>query len=328
MILVTGGAGYIGSHVVKQLITFDNEVVVIDNLSTGNMGAIDQKAHFIKGDIRSISDLSNLFQSYKFKAVVHLAAKAYVKESVEDPLKYYDNNVIGTINLLNQMRNQHIRNLVFSSSCAVYGTPKTQPITENTPLIPINPYGHSKNMCEQCIRDYANSSSLNYIILRFFNVAGASKEGVLGEAHKPETHLIPSILKQLHESKGKFNIYGDDYPTPDGSCIRDFIDVDDLARAHILAIQSLLLKKNTRHIFNIGNEKGYSVKEVIEVCEKVANKKVNVQTLDRRPNEPPELIASAKRIRSHLGWKPIHNLHDIVESAWKWHIAHPHGFDQ
>jgi UDP-glucose 4-epimerase len=325
MILVTGGAGYIGSHVVKELINRGYEVVVLDNLIEGHKEAVQVKAKFIKGDIRNERDIDSVFSQFPLSAVIHFAAHCYVGESVKNPAAYYENNVQGTLNLLKAMNKHQVRNIVFSSSCAVYGKTNSL-IDENIETKPINPYGWSKLMCEQMIRDFHYAYKLNYVILRYFNVAGADIYGELGEDHDPETHLIPCILEHLAGKKDKIQVYGNDYGTKDGTCIRDYIHVTDLANAHVRALQNMLINNSTQKIYNVGNEKGYSVKEIIQVCENVTNKKAKVEYVKRREGDPPILIASSLKIRNELNWKAKYELEQMIETAWRWFTAYPNGY--
>ncbi|WP_338470713.1 UDP-glucose 4-epimerase GalE [Niallia sp. XMNu-256] len=318
MILVVGGAGYIGSHLVKELVK-DREVVVLDNLSTGHKWAIDEKAIFVQGDLGNESDLEKVFSTYPIKAVMHFAANSLVGESVVDPMKYYENNVSATLTLLKAMKKYGVENFIFSSTAATYGIPEVDIITEETPTHPINPYGRSKLMVEQVLADYAKAYGLHYVVLRYFNAAGAFETAEIGEDHNPETHLIPIILQHLLGQRESIAVFGSDYPTPDGTCIRDYIHVTDLATAHILALEALLSGKKETATYNLGNGLGYSVKEVIETCEKVTGKKANAIMSDRREGDPAQLVASSDKIYRELGWKAQYNLEDIISSAWKWH---------
>lgn len=318
MILVVGGAGYIGSHIVKELVEKE-DVIILDNLSTGHREAVDSRAIFVKGDLGDEEDLKMIFSSYPIDAVMHFAANSLVGESVTDPLKYYQNNVASTLTLLKVMMKKKINNFIFSSTAATYGIPNVKLIDETTPTAPINPYGHSKLMVEQILSDFSKAYGLHYVVLRYFNAAGAYKTGEIGESHHPETHLIPIVLQHLAGKREKISIFGSDYPTPDGTCVRDYIHVTDLANAHILALEALLSEKKSAETYNLGNGLGYSVKEVIETCEKVTGRKANVEMADRRPGDPAMLVASSKKILDELGWKAERNLEDIISSAWKWH---------
>ncbi|EKN70176.1 UDP-glucose 4-epimerase [Neobacillus bataviensis LMG 21833] len=318
MILVVGGAGYIGSHVVKELVETE-DVVVLDNLSTGHRAAVDSRAIFVKGDLGNVDDVLMVFRSYPIKAVMHFAAYSLVGESVVDPLKYYQNNMASTITLLKVMMRFKVKRFIFSSTAATYGIPDVELIDETSATMPINPYGRSKLMVEQVLADLATSDGLNYVILRYFNAAGAHESSSIGESHDPETHLIPIILQQLLGQREKISIYGADYDTPDGTCIRDYIHVTDLANAHILALKALLTGKKGAEIYNLGNGLGFSVKEVIETCEKVTGVKANVEIADRRAGDPARLVASSDKIFSELGWKAERNLEKIIADSWKWH---------
>lgn len=318
MILVVGGAGYIGSHVVKELVETE-EVVVLDNLSTGHREAVDSRAIFVKGDLGNVDDVLMVFRSYPIKAVMHFAAYSLVGESVMDPLKYYQNNVASTITLLKVMMKFKVKKFIFSSTAATYGIPDVKLIDETSATTPINPYGRSKLMVEQILGDLAASDGLKYVVLRYFNAAGAHASARIGESHDPETHLIPIVLQQLLGKREKISVFGADYDTPDGTCIRDYIHVTDLAHAHILALQALVAGKKSTEVYNLGNGLGYSVKEVIETCEKVTGVKANVEIADRRAGDPTRLVASADKIFSELGWKAERNLEKIIADAWKWH---------
>lgn len=318
MILVVGGAGYIGSHLVKELIK-TKEVVVLDNLSTGFRSLVDNKALFVEGDIGNVEVLNRIFTEYKIEAVMHFAANSLVGESVKNPYKYYQNNVSSTLNLLNTMIRYNVTNFIFSSTAATYGIPDVDIIDESTSTNPINPYGKSKLMVEEILEDFSNAYSLNYVILRYFNVAGAHNSGDIGENHNPETHLIPIILRHLLGETESISVFGTDYNTEDGSCIRDYIHVTDLSSAHILALNALLDKKVERSTYNLGNGLGYSVKEVIKTCENVTKRKANVIETERRLGDPARLVASSTKIFDELGWKARYDLESIITSAWKWH---------
>lgn len=318
MILVVGGAGYIGSHLVKELVEKE-EVVVLDNLSTGHREAVDNRAIFVKGDLGDEEDLQMIFTSYPIKAVMHFAANSLVGESVVDPLKYYQNNVASTLTLLKVMLKNGINNFIFSSTAATYGIPHVELIDETCPTAPINPYGRSKLMVEQILGDFSKAYGLHYIVFRYFNAAGAYRTAEIGESHDPETHLVPIILQHLVGKREKVSVFGSDYDTKDGTCIRDYIHVTDLAHAHILGLEALLDEKKYAEVYNLGNGLGYSVKEVIETCEKVTGKKATVEMVDRREGDPAKLVASSQKIFTELGWKAERNLEEIISSAWKWH---------
>jgi UDP-glucose 4-epimerase len=323
MILVVGGAGYIGSHLVKELVEKE-EVVVLDNLSTGHREAVDSRAVFVEGDLGNEEDLDMIFNSYPITAVMHFAAFSLVGESVVDPLKYYQNNVAATLTLLKVMLKNNVKNFIFSSTAATYGIPEVDLIDETCPTRPINPYGHSKLMIEQILADFSKSYGLQYVILRYFNAAGAHESSVIGESHNPETHLIPIVLQQLLGQRENVSVFGSDYDTADGTCIRDYIHVTDLASAHILALEALLTGKKSAEVYNLGNGLGYSVKEVIETCERVTGVEANVVMTERRAGDPAMLVASSQKILSELGWKAERNLERIIADAWKWHQQQPY----
>lgn len=320
MILVVGGAGYIGSHFVKELVN-SHEVIILDNLSTGHRWAVDDKAIFVQGDLGDTSVVQNLFDSYQIEAVLHFAAFSLVGESVQNPLKYYENNVVATFNLLKLMKENNINNFIFSSTAATYGIAGVDMIEEGTPTAPINPYGHSKLMVEQMLQDFSKSYGLNYAILRYFNAAGADESAIIGESHAPETHLIPLVLQHLLGKRESISIYGTDYDTPDGTCIRDYIHVTDIAKAHILLLNQLLKGNQLNSIYNLGNGKGYSVKQVIDMCEKVTGKKPNIKYVDRREGDPAKLIANSQKIYKDFGWQAQEDLNSIIRTAYKWHSS-------
>lgn len=328
MILVTGGAGYIGSHVVRDLVDRGYSVIVLDNLSTGHIEAVDKRAIFIQGEVGDQKVLDRIFQKYSIQAVMHFAASCLVGESVVNPLKYFQNNVAETVRLLQKMIDHHIKNFIFSSTCATYGIPNQATIDEKLPTKPINPYGKSKLMIETMLNSVSDSDDFNYIALRYFNVAGAHKSGEIGEDHEPETHLIPNIIRHLQGKSPSITIFGNDYATPDGTCIRDYIHVNDLSSGHILALDYLLKnqRQKTAEIFNLGNERGVSVLEMINLCEQVAEAKANVKIKPRRKGDPPRLVASSQKIRSVLGWAPTYDIKSTIETAWKWHKKHPNGY--
>lgn len=325
-ILVLGGAGYIGSHTVKALCELGSNVIVIDNLITGYEKAINPNAKFYKGDIRDKEFLNTVFQSEKIDAVIHFAAYSLVGESVENPLKYYDNNLYGTKVLLESMVENNIKKIVFSSTAATYGEPKNIPILETDPTEPTNPYGETKLAMEKMFKWTANAHGLKYVSLRYFNACGADESGLIGESHNPESHLIPIILQVPNKQREHVSIFGTDYPTSDGTCIRDYIHVTDLAQAHILAVK-YLLDGGDSDIFNLGNGIGFSVKDVIETARKVTGHPIPAVESSRRAGDPAMLIASSQKAKDILGWKPQHDsLEEIIESAWRWHKNHPNGF--
>lgn len=317
-ILIVGGAGYIGSHVNKLLNMKGYKTVVFDNLVYGHREFV-KWGEFILGDLANKEQIRLCFKNYNIDAVMHFSAYAYVGESVTNPSKYYNNNVACTLNLLDTMLEFGVNHFIFSSSCATYGLLIELPINENHPQNHINPYGKSKFMVEQILKDYDNAYSLKFVSLRYFNVAGADPDVEIGEWHEPETHLIPLILDVAKGKSENVTIYGNDYDTPDGTCIRDYIHVCYLAEAHILSLH-YLETFNQSEIFNLGNEKGYSVKEVIKTAELVTGKKININIGKRRPGDPPILIADSNKIRNTLGWYPnFTDLSNIIETAWKWH---------
>jgi len=318
-ILVTGGAGYIGSHVCKALADKGYTPVVYDNLVHGHRWAV-KWGPFEQGDISNPRALEAVMTQYEPAAVIHLAAYAYVGESMTHPGKYYRNNVAGSLSLLEVMREQGVDKIIFSSTCAVYGNPEASPIEEDVPLDPINPYGASKVMIEQMLADFQRAHGIDSVALRYFNAAGADPDGKTGEAHDPETHLIPLVLYGAQGVRPQVTVYGDDYGTPDGTCIRDYIHVTDLADAHLRALE-WLKGRNGSHAFNLGNERGFSVREVIESARRVTGRPIHAVTGPRRPGDPPLLVGSAARACHELGWMPAYTqLDDIVETAWKWHL--------
>jgi UDP-glucose 4-epimerase len=320
-ILVVGGAGYIGSICTEMLLDEKHDVAIFDNLSEGHRKAVDQRAEFIEGDLSDRKTLTTTLGRLRPDAVMHFAANALVGESMVNPSKYFRNNVANGINLLDAMIETGVTRLVFSSTCAIFGPPETVPIHEDVPKRPINPYGESKLAFEKILRWYGEIHGLRFVSLRYFNAAGASAR--FGEDHRTETHLIPNVLKVALGEKEHVEIYGTDYETPDGTCIRDYIHILDLARAHILALSS---EKNA--FYNLGTGGGSSVREVIDAARVVTGKKIDVVEKPRRPGDPPRLIASSERIRQELGWVPqFQSLPKIIESAWKWHQTLPRGYE-
>lgn len=327
-ILVLGGAGYIGSHTVYELIDAGRDVVVADNLLTGFRAAVHPKARFYQLDIRARSALDELFTKEKIEGVIHFAASSQVGESMSDPLKYYDNNLHGTMVLLQAMVAHGVDKIVFSSTAATYGEPERVPILETDRTDPTNCYGETKLAMEHMMRWVSRAHGLKYVALRYFNACGAHPSGAIGEAHNPETHLIPLILQVPNGQREKISIFGDDYPTKDGTCIRDYIHVSDLAQAHILALDHLL-QGGESDVFNLGNGVGFTVKEVIDVARAVTGHPIPAETCPRRAGDPAQLIASSKKAVEQLGWKPKYNdLNTIIASAWKWHSAHPRGYEE
>ena len=325
-VLVTGGAGYIGSHTVRELCAQGHAVTVFDNLSKGHVEAVPDGVAFTKGDIRDSELLGAVLRGSGIEAVVHFAADSLVGESMQKPSQYYWNNVTGTLNLLDVMLACEVKKIVFSSTAAVYGEPVGWPIKEEFPTHPTNVYGRTKLVIEGMLADYAQAYGLNYVSLRYFNAAGAAEHGVIGEDHMPETHLIPLILQTALGKRDAISIYGADYPTADGTCIRDYIHVRDLAEAHVLALQHLAVGGESR-VFNLGSETGFSVRQVIDEAKRVTGVDFSVREAARRSGDPAVLVASSARIRSELGWLPKHSdVRSILSSAWEWHKKHPEGY--
>ncbi len=325
-ILVLGGAGYIGSHTVYELIGAGRDVVVADNLVTGFRKAVHPKARFYEFDIRDRKALDALFERENIEGVIHFAASSQVGESMKDPLKYYDNNLWGTNCLLESMVAHNVKKIVFSSTAATYGLPEKTPILETDRTQPINPYGETKLAMEKMMRWTDLACGLKYVALRYFNACGAHPDGVIGEAHDPETHLIPIILQVPNGQREFIGIFGGDYNTKDGTCVRDYIHVTDLAQAHILALDYLLAggESNT---FNLGNGVGFTNKEVVETARRVTGHPIPEKLLDRRPGDPDILVASSEKAKSVLGWSPKYaDLETIISTAWNWHRTHPHGY--
>ena len=324
-VLVTGGAGYIGSHAVRHLLDGGYDVTVLDNLSHGHRPAVDPRAEFTEGATGDAALVDKLFASEKFDAVMHFAADIEVGESVTDPGKYYENNFSNALTLLRAMVRAGVNKIVFSSTAAVYGNPEETPILEHSPRQPINPYGRSKLMTEMAIEDFSRAHGLGYAILRYFNVAGAAPDATLGEDHEPESHLIPRILLSARDGAAPVKIFGTDYPTADGTCVRDYVHVMDLVAAHSLALEKITPGRG--NVFNLGSENGFSVREVIATCEKVLQRKLTVVEEARRAGDPAVLVASSKRIRAELGWERRYpDLETIVQHAWAWHTSHPQGY--
>jgi len=320
-IFVTGGAGYIGSICVEQLLDRGNEVVVFDNLTEGHRNAVDPRAGLVVGDLAQPESIASAIRQHRPEAVMHFAANALVGESMQNPSKYFRNNVSGGIHLLDAMVENGVKRFVFSSTCATFGPPERMPLDETQPQRPINPYGESKLLFEKILRWYDEIHHLRFIALRYFNAAGATVQ--FGEDHRTETHLIPNVLKTALGQRESVEIYGADYETPDGTCIRDYIHIVDLAQAHILA-----LGVEQSAFYNLGTGGGTSVREVIRACERVTGKSIPVVEKPRRPGDPPRLIASSGKIQRELGWKPeFQSIDKIVESAWTWHQRHPRGYE-
>ncbi|MFV0344509.1 MAG: UDP-glucose 4-epimerase GalE [Anaerocolumna sp.] len=325
-ILVLGGAGYIGSHTTYEIIEQGDDVVIIDNLETGYKEAVHPKARFYKGDIRDRAFVDSVFDQEKIDAVIHFAANSLVGESMTNPLKYYDNNLCGTKVLLESMVAHGIDKIVFSSTAATYGEPERVPILETDRTEPTNTYGETKLSMEKMFKWTDKAHGVKYVSLRYFNACGAHKSGVIGEAHNPESHLIPLILQVPNKKRDAITIYGEDYDTEDGTCIRDYIHVSDLAQAHILAVK-YLMEGNESNIFNLGNGVGFSVKEIIEAARNVTKDEIPAVMAARRAGDPAKLIASSDKARTILNWKPVYtDIEAIIESAWNWHKSHPNGF--
>jgi len=324
-VLVVGGAGYIGSHMVWLLGRKGVDVVTLDNLSSGHRDAVLQ-GQFVHGDIADRLILDKVFREHKFDAVMHFASFIQVGESMQDPAKYYQNNVVNTLNLLNAMRSHGVDKFIFSSTAAIFGEPEYTPIDEAHPKQPINPYGWSKLMVEQALADYDRAYGLKSVCLRYFNAAGAHPDGLLGERHDPETHLIPLVLQAASGRRPHITVFGRDYDTPDGTCIRDYIHILDLAEAHWLALQHLQSAGESA-AFNLGNGNGYSVESVIQAAKRVTGKTITVQEGQRREGDPARLVANADKIKQQLGWQPAYaSLDAIVEHAWQWEYNHASGF--
>lgn len=324
-VLVTGGAGYIGSHAVRELVRRNHHVVVLDNLSKGHEAAVSG-ARLVRGDTSDRELLQELLAGDGIEAVLHFAASSLVGESVRSPSEYYRNNLVKGLSLLDSMVNAGVRSLVFSSTAAVYGEPREVPIPEEHGTVPTNPYGATKLALEGALRWYGEAYGLRYASLRYFNAAGADPAGDLGEDHDPETHLIPLVLRVALGLMPHLNVFGTDYPTPDGTCIRDYIHVSDLADAHVLALEALASGAAST-VYNLGNGSGYSVLEVIRAAEEVVGKPIPVQYAARRSGDPAALVAGSEKIKRGLGWRPrFESLHTMIETAWRWHSSHPRGF--
>ena len=325
-VLVCGGAGYIGSHTVYQLVRSGEKVVIVDNLQTGHRGAINKAAKFYEGDIRNAAILDKIFSENKIESVIHFAANSLVGESVKKPLLYFNNNVYGMQILLESMVRHGVGEIVFSSTAATYGEPEKIPIEEKDRTAPTNPYGESKLIMEKMIKWVSCANGIKFVSLRYFNAAGAVESGEIGEDHNPETHLIPLILKVPLGKREQITIFGVDYPTPDGTCLRDYIHVLDLADAHILALKYLRAGGES-NIFNLGNGRGFSVKEIIVAAEKVTGQKIKTEIGARRAGDPAQLIASSEKAKKILKWTPkFTNVEKIIETAWTWHKKNPDGY--
>ena len=326
-VLVCGGAGYIGSHAVHVLIEKGEEVIIVDNLQTGHRAALHPKAKFYEGDIRDAAVLDKIFTENDIEAVIHFAANSLVGESMEKPLLYFNNNVYGMQVLLEAMVRHGVDKIVFSSTAATYGEPKRVPIHEDDETCPTNTYGETKLTMEKMMKWVSRANGVRYVSLRYFNAAGALPDGSIGEDHKTETHLIPLILQVPTGRRDHITVFGDDYPTPDGTCLRDYIHVVDLADAHVLALE-YLRKGGASDIFNLGNGQGFSVKEMIAAAEKATGRSIKVEIGARRAGDPAQLIASSEKARSVLGWKPqFTDVEQVIGTAWRWHEHHPHGYE-
>lgn len=324
-VLVTGGAGYVGSHAAKLLAANGHEVVIVDNLSEGHRRATGTLPLEVV-DLHDRVRLASLMKDRRTEAVMHFAAFAYVGVSVLDPAKYYQNNVVGTLSLLDAMRDADVQRIVFSSTCATYGIPSRVPIAEDHPQHPINPYGFTKLAIEHALADYSRAYGMSYAALRYFNASGAASDGTIGEDHDPETHLIPLILQVALGQREFVEVYGTDYPTDDGTCVRDYIHVDDLARAHIAALEKLAPGAALK--LNLGTGRGASVRQVVDICREITGHKIPTRDSPRREGDPPALIADPAAAKKSLGWEARHkDVREMIESAWKWHRAHPRGYD-
>lgn len=324
-ILVTGGAGYIGSHTVAELLERGEEVVVIDNMQTGHREAL-LGGKLYEGDLRDKALLKKLFSENEIDAVIHFAANSLVGESMKDPVKYYDNNVFGTLCLLEAMNEAGVRKIVFSSTAATYGEPEKVPIAESDRTQPTNVYGETKLMMERMMAWFDQVLEIKYVSLRYFNAAGSHSSGKIGEDHRPESHLIPLVLQTALKQRQHISVFGEDYDTPDGTCVRDYIHVSDLADAHLRAVD-YLRQGGESNVFNLGNGQGFSVKEVIETSRQVTGVDIPVVVEARRVGDPAVLVASSEKARTVLGWNPVHvKLEDIIASAWRWHSSHPNGY--
>ncbi|MDR0327072.1 MAG: UDP-glucose 4-epimerase GalE [Planctomycetaceae bacterium] len=325
-ILVTGGAGYIGSHVVRKLIEAGHAVTVLDNLTYGHRAAVPETVPFYQVDLKETDQIEEILRKHQIQAVMHFAALISVGESVQKPLLYYRNNTAGAVSLLEAMERTGVKRFVFSSTAATYGEPEETPIYETTKQLPINPYGRSKWFVEQILRDIAAADpDFGFAAFRYFNVAGAVEDASIGEDHQPETHLIPLVLFAAMGKRESITVFGTDYPTPDGTCIRDYVHVNDLADAHVLGIESLV--SGDARFYNLGIGRGYSVKEILDAAKKVTGKEIPVKLGDRREGDPARLFANSDKVQRELSWKPVHiDVENVIASAWHWHTSHPEGF--
>ena len=323
-ILVVGGAGYIGSHMLRHLTENGISAWALDNLSTGFSASVPEDK-LVVGDMNDSALVESVLGDHKIDAVMHFAACALVGESVIEPAKYYQNNISNTLSLLDSMRRTGVNKIVFSSTCATYGIPESVPISESTPQLPVNPYGFTKLVIERALADYAAAYDVGYAALRYFNAAGASPTGGIGEDHRPESHLIPIVLQTALGQREHIAIYGDDWPTPDGTCVRDYIHVDDLASAHLAAVQRITAGQGIQ--VNLGTGNGFSVRQIIDACREVTGQDIPTIIGARRAGDPPELVADASQAKEVLGWEPkYHQPKDIIETAWAWHQANPNGY--
>jgi UDP-glucose 4-epimerase len=323
-VLVTGGAGYVGSHAAKFLAASGHEVVIVDSLAEGHRAAVG-KLPLVVADLLDQAAIVETLKKHRIEAVMHFAAFAYVGVSVREPARYYHNNIVGTLSLLDAMLAADVKKIVFSSTCATYGIPTKVPIREDHPQAPINPYGFTKLAIERALADYAHAYGLGYAALRYFNASGAAEDGTIGEDHDPETHLIPLVLQVALGQRESVDIFGTDYPTPDGTCVRDYIHVDDLASAHVLAIKKLA--EGSQIKLNLGTGRGASVQEVVDLARSVTGHKIPTKHAPRREGDPPELVADPAAAKREIGWEAQHkDMRGIIESAWRWHKAHPQGY--
>jgi UDP-glucose 4-epimerase len=322
-VLVTGGAGYVGSHAAKRLAASGHDVVILDNLAEGHLLSVGDLP-FEQADLLNREQVTAILRDRQIEAVMHFAAFAYVGVSVKDPAIYYQNNIVGSLALLDAMRTAGVNRIVFSSSCATYGVPQRVPITEDHPQHPISPYGFTKLVIEHALADYSHAYGIGYAALRYFNAAGAAADGTLGEDHDPETHLIPLILQVALGQREHVEIFGSDYPTPDGTCIRDYIHVDDLATAHVAALEKL--EPGMALQLNLGTGRGASVQEVIDLCREITGHEIPARAVPRREGDPPQLVADPAAAKRALHWQPRHSIREIIESAWAWHQKNPRGY--
>ncbi|HPG17206.1 MAG TPA: UDP-glucose 4-epimerase GalE [Opitutaceae bacterium] len=325
-VLVVGGAGYIGSHCVRQLIAAGHRPVVLDNLAYGHRKAVAQEIPFYAANLGDTPTVLNILRQEKIELVMHFAAFCYVGESVTAPVKYYENNVVATLHLLDAMLQAGVKKFVFSSTCATFGVPERLPMTEDLPQAPINPYGQTKLDVENMLKALSTAHGLSFAAFRYFNAAGAAEDGTIGEDHNPETHLIPLAIQVATGKRANLQIFGTDYPTPDGTCLRDYVHVDDLSRAHI-AVFDKLATPGARFFYNLGTGKPFSVREIIQAVEKITGKKVPVIESPRRAGDPPALFADSSKAQKELGWTPKYmDAESVIATAWKWHESHPNGY--